>query len=418
MSELRSQPTPTARGDVRRLALARAISVTGGAAAYTALMDAIFRATDGDAGWLSAALLATIGVEGLASPLGGVIADRVDRRRVMVASDLLGAGCFLAMALIRDPGALLAAAFVSAVVETPFWSASVAAIPNLVPEEDLAWANSLVSVGRNAGITIGPVIGGVLAATIGAPAVFVANAASFVISAVLVLSVRGRFAAPRGEGDRGAGGLRAGFTFLLGDRVLRRMTLAWVALVLGAGAAMVADRPLAEAFGAGSVGFGLLIGAWGLGSVTGSLAGRVLDARTEPLGLVAGTAVTAVAGLAVGVSPWFPPVLALSFLWGTGDAFTVVAEQGIVQRRTPDGLRSRVSAASDGIVHGALAVGFAAAGPLLELAGPQGVYAIGGATAGAAALLLLPMVRWAGAGAQAGSPRAGQVEPGRRGMVP
>lgn len=418
MSELRSQPTPTARGDVRRLALARAISVTGGAAAYTALMDAIFRATGGDAGWLSAALLATIGVEGLASPLGGVIADRVDRRRVMVASDLLGAGCFLAMALIRDPGALLAVAFVSAVVETPFWSASVAAIPNLVPEEDLAWANSLVSVGRNAGITIGPVIGGVLAATIGAPAVFVANAASFVISAVLVLSVRGRFAAPRGEGDRGAGGLRAGFTFLLGDRVLRRMTLAWVALVLGAGAAMVADRPLAEAFGAGSVGFGLLIGAWGLGSVTGSLAGRVLDARTEPLGLVAGTAVTAVAGLAVGVSPWFPPVLALSFLWGTGDAFTVVAEQGIVQRRTPDGLRSRVSAASDGIVHGALAVGFAAAGPLLELAGPQGVYAIGGATAGAAALLLLPLVRWAGAGAQAGSPRAGQVEPGRRGMVP
>ncbi|HWO69579.1 MAG TPA: MFS transporter, partial [Actinomycetota bacterium] len=395
MSELRSQPTPTARGDVRRLALARAISVTGGAAAYTALMDAIFRATGGDAGWLSAALLATIGVEGLASPLGGVIADRVDRRRVMVASDLLGAGCFLAMALIRDPGALLAAAFVSAVVETPFWSASVAAIPNLVPEEDLAWANSLVSVGRNAGITIGPVIGGVLAATIGAPAVFVANAASFVISAVLVLSVRGRFAAPRGEGDRGAGGLRAGFTFLLGDRVLRRMTLAWVALVLGAGAAMVADRPLAEAFGAGSVGFGLLIGAWGLGSVTGSLAGRVLDARTEPLGLVAGTAVTAVAGLAVGVSPWFPPVLALSFLWGTGDAFTVVAEQGIVQRRTPDGLRSRVSAASDAIVHGALAVGFAAAGPLLELAGPQGVYAIGGATAGAAALLLLPLVRWA-----------------------
>jgi predicted MFS family arabinose efflux permease len=403
---------------VRRLALARAISVTGGAAAYTALMDAIFRATDGDARWLSAALLATIGVEGVASPLGGVIADRADRRRVMVASDLLGAGCFLAMALIRDPGALLAVAFVSAVVETPFWSASVAAIPNLVPEEDLAWANSLVSVGRNAGITVGPVLGGLVAAAVGPRPVFVGNAASFVISALLILSVRGRFAAPRGEGDRGAGGLRAGFTFLLGDRVLGRMTLAWVALVLGAGAAMVADRPLAEAFGAGSVGFGLLIGAWGLGSVTGSLAGRVLDARTEPIGLVAGTAVTAVAGLAVGVSPWFPPVLALSFLWGSGDAFTAVAEQGIVQRRTPDGLRSRVSAASDGIVHGALALGFAAAGPLLEIAGPQGVYAIGGATAGAAALLLLPMVRWPGAEAQEGSPRAGKVEPGPRGMLP
>ncbi len=222
MSRSMPRSTAAARADVRRLALARAISVTGGAAANTALMDAIFRATGGDARWLSAALLATIGVEGLASPLGGVIADRVDRRRVMVASDLLGAGCFLAMALIRDPGALLAAAFASAVVETPFWSASVAAIPNLVPDEDLAWANSLVSVGRNVGITIGPVLGGVLAAGVGPRAVFVGNAASFVVSALLVLSVRGRFAAPRGEGGRGDGGLRAGFAFLLGDPALRR----------------------------------------------------------------------------------------------------------------------------------------------------------------------------------------------------
>jgi predicted MFS family arabinose efflux permease len=406
------EPTPS-RASVRRLAVARAISVTGGAAAYTALMDAIFRKTGGDPGWMSAALLLTFGVEGLAGPIGGFLSDRLDRRRVMVASDLLGATCFLAMGLAADPGLLLAIAFLSAVVETPFWSASMAAIPNLVEERDLAWANSLVAVGRNAGITIGPVVGGVLAATIGAPAVFLANAASFLVSAALILTVRGRFSAPRTDGEaREHRGLLAGFAFLLRDPVLRRITAAWVVIVLGAGSAMVADRALAEVFGAGPIGFGLLIAAWGLGSVVGSLAGWVLDARTEPIGLLAGTTATAVAGLATGVSPWFVPILGLSFLWGTGDALTLVAEQGIRQRRTPDVVRSRVMAASDAIVHTALAMGFGLAGPLLRLAGPQGVYAIGGAAAAVAALLFVPMVRSGRASAAVGeetAPAAGSV---------
>lgn len=388
---------PTARRDVRRLATARAISVTGGAAAYTALMDAIFRATNGDPGWMSAALLLTFGVEGLAGPVGGFLSDRLDRRAVMVASDLAAAACFLAMTVAHEQGPLLAIAFVSAVVEAPFWSASAAAVPNLVEERDLAWANSLVAVGRNAGVTVGPVLGGVLAATVGAPAVFAANAGSFLVSAALVVTIRGRFSAPRAEADpEEHRGILAGFGFLLRDGVLRRITASWVVVVLGAGSAMVADRALAEVFGVGSIGFGLLIAAWGLGSMIGSLAGRVLDARTEPLGLVGGTAATAVAGLATGLSPWFGPILGLSFLWGAGDAFTLVAEQEIRQRRTPDAVRSRVMAASDAVVHTALAIGFGLAGPLLRLAGPRGVYAIGGGAAAVAALLLLPTLRAVG----------------------
>lgn len=160
-----AQRTPP-KTAVRRLAVARLISITGGAAAYTALMFTVYELT-GSPTWLSATLFLTFGVSGFIAPLAGAIGDRFDRRRVMIVSDLAGVAAFAAMAAARDPGWLLALAFVSAVVETPFWMASGAAIPNLVGPEDLSWANGLITLGRNAGIMVGPALGGLLVATIG-----------------------------------------------------------------------------------------------------------------------------------------------------------------------------------------------------------------------------------------------------------
>ena len=112
--------TSSARSAVRRLAIARLISVTGGAAAFAALNYTIYERT-GSAAWLSASLLLTFGVSGLFAPLGGVLGDRFDRKRVMIASDLAGAACFAAMGLVEEPALLIAVGFLAAVVETPFW---------------------------------------------------------------------------------------------------------------------------------------------------------------------------------------------------------------------------------------------------------------------------------------------------------
>jgi MFS family permease len=387
--------TRTPRSAVRRLALARLISVTGGAAAFAALNFTIYERT-GSTAWLSASLLLTFGVAGLFSPIGGAIGDRFDRRQVMIASDLGGAACFAAMALVRDPGWLLAVAFVAAVVETPFWSASAAAVPNMVSSEDLSWANGLLQLGGNAGIMLGPALGGALLAVLGAGPVFGANAVSFVVSAALVATVHGRFAGDRGDEEEHRG-LAAGVTFIARDRVLRTMVLAWVVFVLGIGVAMVADVPLAEAFGTGSTGYGLMIAAWGAGSVLGSLSGRWMTEATEPRALVLGTAVIGVTTAGIALSPWFPPVLVLLFAAGLGDAVTMVAEKGIQQRRTPDAVRSRVVAASEAAISLAIAVGFALGGPVVDLIGPRGAYAIGGASALLAAAVLLPVLRSEGA---------------------
>ena len=384
--------TDRPRSAVRRLALARLISITGGAAAFAALNFTIYERT-GSAAWLSASLLLTFGASGLFAPLGGVLGDRFDRRKVMIASDLAGAVAFGAMAFVEDPAFLLAIGFVTAVVETPFWSASQAAIPNLVGKDDLAWANGLVQVGANAGIMLGPAVGGVLLAAVGAGMVFGLNAISFVLSALVVATVRGRFSEDRSELEDEHRGLKAGFVFIRHDRVLRVLVLAWTVFVLGIGMVMVADVPLVELFGAGATGYGMLIGAWGAGSVIGSLAGRMLNEGNESRALFAGTVLIGVTTAGVALSPWFVAVLVLILLAGLADAIVMVADRSIQQRRTPDVVRSRVVSASESVITIALAAGFVLGGPAIELIGPRGVYALGGAFAFVGAVVLLPILR-------------------------
>ena len=383
-----------ARAAVHRLAFARLISVTGGAAAYTALMATIYERTDGSPGWLSATLLLTFGVGGFVGPFAGHIGDRFDRRKVMIASELVGAGAFAGMALVHSPMALLGFAFVSAVADQPFFAASRAAIPNLVDDESqLAWANSWVSVGVNAGITLGPVLGGVLVAALGPSWVFGANALTFVVSVCLVWSVRRPFSgAHTDEEAQEHRGVVAGFRFIRRDPLLLRIVLAAGVMVLGLGMAMVADRPLAEHFGAGDVGFGLIISCWGAGSVIGSLLGRRLTERTERRWVVLGTAGIAVTALAMGLSPAFWPVLVFVMANGIADAIAIVADQGIKQRRTPDVVRARVMSASEAVAHIALAVGYGIAGPVLALTSAQGLYVAAALASGVATLILLPIV--------------------------
>jgi MFS family permease len=389
------------RSNIRRLAIGRLISVTGGAAAYTALMFTVWRDT-GSAAWQSGTLLLTFGVVGLLAPLTGHLGDRLDRRKVMIASEGVAAAFFLAMAFAHRPEVLVPLAFASAVAESPFWSASAAAIPALAErEEDIARANSLLGIGRNAGIMVGPMIGGVLIAVIGpghGPAwVFGLNAMTFVISMMLTISVRGSYRESRtAEEEAEHVGVMAGVRFLWRERVLRRMTLAWLVFLLGAGMGMVADAPLAQSFHVGSVGFGLLIACWGGGSVLGSLLGSRLTVRTEPMWLVLGAAGIALGHLGVGLAPVFALVLASGLLMGTSDGLTMVAETGIMQRLTPDAVRSRVMAAFDAVLSLGLAIAYIFAGPVLAAIGPQRVYLVGGVAATAATLVLLPLWRLRG----------------------
>src|SRR6478736_2442348 len=386
----------SARTRIRRLAIGRLISITGGAAAYTALNFTVWERTHSPS-MQALSLLLTFGVAGLLGSFAGALGDRFDRRDVMIWSEAISASFFVAMVFTHAPTTLIILAFGSAVAELPFFSASRAAIPNLVEsEEQISWANGLVTMGVHAGIAVGPVLGGVLLIPFGASGVFALNALTFGVSLVLTLTVHGNFQEDRTTQAASADGdasILAGLAFLWRERVLRRMAIAWFVFVLGMGMSMVADAPLAEFFGAGSIGFALLITCWGSGSVLGAACGRFMNARTEPVWLAVASFGIAAAAFGVGWAPALPVALVCLLIMGTCDGITMVAENGIMQRRTPDALRSRTMAAFEAVLSLGLAIAYILAGPVLRAVGPQPVYRIGGLTALVAALTLSPLIR-------------------------
>jgi MFS family permease len=367
------------------------ISLTGTEAAFTALLFVLFDRT-GSSRWVSLALLVTFGTRGLLTPLGGSLGDRFDRRLVMIGSELLGAACFTALAFAHTPGPLLLLAFLATVAETPFFPAASAAVPNLVPAGDLAWANATIAFGSNVGYLAGPALGGVLVASIGAPAVFLFNAATFVVSAGLVASVAGSFSSQRTE-EETFRGIRAGVRFMLSQPVLRTMTAAFAVFAVAIGSVLVAEVPLAVSFGTGSVGYGLIATAFGVGALVGSVAGRFLTESNERRLLVACSFVTAVGLGSVAVAPAFWVVLFAMLVSGGSDGLVDVAVEVIYQRLSPDAVRSRVLAGLETVFQLGLAVSFLFAGPLIDGLGAKAAYALAGMGCGVAALMLMPLLR-------------------------
>jgi MFS family permease len=226
--------------------------------------------------------------------------------------------------------------------------------------------------------------------------VFAINGVSFLVSVLLTVSVRGSYADRRTQADIDEHrGIMAGVRFLLHEPVLRRMCLAFFVFVLGAGMGMVADAALAESFRVGALGFGALVACWGIGATLGNGAGRWLNPRRELRSIVWGCAGIAVAALGVGFAPAFPLVLACLLVFGTCDGISIVSENGVIQRRTPDAVRSRVLAAFEALLSIGMAVAYLAAGPMLNAFGPRALYRIAGVSAGGAFVLLLPLLRTA-----------------------
>jgi MFS family permease len=399
----------TGRSAVRRVAAARGISLTGSQAAFAALAYIVYRLTDESAAWLSVTLLLTMGVQGMVQPIASWFGDRFDRRRVLVVSDLLAAFGFVALAFARTPGQLVAIACVTAILEAPVWAVAAAAIPNLIDEDHLSWANGQVAIGRNLGSFAGPLLGTAIAAAL-APGmhplpdrlyaagafVFGINAASFLVSAWLIGRTPGRFNDERPSKEEHAG-IRAGFRYALSDRVLRAILVGWSVLILGAGLILVAELPLADSFDQGAFGYGLLNALWAGGAALGAvLAGRWLTARREPQTLLFAIFVGGLIMFGIGWSPVW--ILALAFVVTEGicEGFASVAEQGLLQRRTPDDVRSRVVGAVEAATLIALAISFAIGGQIVDVVGPRAAYYIGGVTTLTAALIMAGPMRHPG----------------------
>jgi MFS family permease len=379
---------------VRRLAISQGLSLAARGAATTALIWVVYESTH-SSWWVSVAMLAIFGISTAVSPWTGHVGDRHDRRMVVIVSAALAGAAFFASAVLVGVGLvdLVVAMMVAAAATQGSLGAAVqGAVPNLVAEDDLGRANSTIGVFKSAGYMLGPGVGGMLLAVISPADVFVISGLIMVAASALMWDVEDELQSH--NRDESVGGKLDGYRQLMADRYMRRLTVAWALVMIGIGPVIVAEVTLATDFHVGSLGYGLISVAWDGGGIVGAvLAGRYVARRYESSAVIVGSVAIALGFIVVGVTPVFWPVLAGMMIAGVFDSLGTVAAQNITQRRTPNILQSRVSAALDAVVLGAMAASFGLGAPLIELFGAQGTYLVAAGITLVGALILLPTMR-------------------------
>ena len=380
----------------RLLALATLGSAVGTWLAFVALTIDVYDRT-GSAVWVSALLIADFLPAILIGLAAAAVVDRLPRRRLMVASDLVRVAIFAALPFADDATTIVALAAVAGFATGFFRPALYAGLPNLLPDEDLPHANSLLQTIENLAWALGPVIGGVLVAATGPDAAYWINSVTFLLSAALLAGIPDRLlqAAPA-VGRAYWRDLTDGYRLVRNSRALLTVLTAWNVIMLASAGVNVAEVVLAkEAFGAGDFGYGLLVGATGVGLALGSLvAGSLLDRRA--IGTVYATSIGLVAlgmfGAAASPNVWV--AAACVVVLGTGNGAAVVCNALLVQRGAPDALRGRAFTLLMSSNYVVLGIGMIAAGPLTDEIGPRMVWAVAGALSAVAAIVGL----WLGRG--------------------
>ena len=382
--------------DFRLLYFGTLISLGGDWFLTVALLDLVLQLT-GSATLASVMLLCQTLPIFLFTPHAGHVIDRADRRKLMISVDVLRAFACLLPLFARTP-ATLPFAYLGVVLisigSAYFEPASHAALPNLVAPEDLGAANVLMGSTWGTMLAVGAAIGGLVTMVLGRDASFLFDAASFLVSALLLWRIRGRFSEERDahhDHPPFVESLRETLRFARAHpRVLGLLTVKG-GYGLGAGVVAMLSVFGREVFQAGAMGIGLLFAARGFGALFGPFLVRAL-ARTDDgryrtiafciLAFGAGYAALAVSTtLAAGIA-------AIAFAHLGGGAAWQISTYGL-QREVPDAIRGRVFSADYGFVTLTMALSGLAAGVASDQWGP----AVG--TFATAMVCVLFAVTWA-----------------------
>jgi predicted MFS family arabinose efflux permease len=250
-------------------------------------------------------------------------------------------------------------------------------MPNLVDDEELPEATSLLQTVENLTWMVGPVVGGLVLAAQGPELAYWVNAATFVVSALLLARIpAARLQAGQVESRGHWGDLADGFRVVLDSRALLTVLVVWNVVMLGVGGINVAEVALAkESLDSGDIGFGVLVGAGGLGLTLGSFAaGQVVErlgiGRVYFYGIALMAGGYGIAALAPSIWVAVPAVVVAAF----GNGAAVVCNALFVQRGAPDELRGRAFTVIMSANYALLGLGMILAGPLTDAFGARVVW--------------------------------------------
>src|SRR5262245_5728037 len=304
---------------------------------------------------------------------GGIISDRLERRRVMIAADIVralvvGVTAVLSLAGVLEIWHLVLLAVLYGAGEAFFGPAFGALIPDVVAPHELVEANSLDQLVRQAcERLIGPAIGGFIVAAIGAGGAFLVDSGTFVVSALCIWGLRVRSLPGAGVEPSARRELREGMRFV------RSQPWLWATLIAASLSLLAFMGPLEvllpfvvrNDLDAGAGGYGAVLAAGGAGSVLASL---IVSQRGAPRRYLTfayamwTVSTVAFVGYAVGTALW--QFMAFAVVFGACETAGMVVWGTLMSSRVPPGLRGRVHSLDWFVSIGLVPVSFALTGPL------------------------------------------------------
>jgi DHA3 family tetracycline resistance protein-like MFS transporter len=345
--------------------------------------------------------------------LSGVLSDRFDRRRLLIAADVIRGLAIAVLGTLATFGALdlwqvygLVAVF--GVGQSLYGPAYHSILPDLVPPRMLVQANSLAQFSRPFAMTLlGPALGGLVVGTLGTGAAFYVDAATFAFSGLMLALMHGVARAPRDD-DHGSiwREAREGLRF-----VFRRPWL-WAGMAAATISLLCVWGPwevlvpflVKNDLGGDATALGFVFAAGGAGAVLAAVVTGQRDLPRKPITVLYWAwAISAFAMIGFGVSSAIWQAMLACFVMESGMTVLLVLWYTVVQRLVPSTILGRVSSLDWLISVAGVPASFALVGPLAGSIGTRGTLILAGAVGGSVILLFLYGVSGARAPEQEGS---------------
>jgi MFS family permease len=328
----------------------------------------LFRLVDAHRPGVAVAVLfgALIVPRAVVGPFAGVLVDRFDTRAVLTVVVAWQAVITVGLALTDHAALSIAGAYALGVLATVVNAAVFTLLPTILGGDRVTAANSYYELATSLSVSVGPMVGGALVAWWGGRSALLIDAATFAVVVPVVLAAHlTRSPAPTEASPlRWFGGAGLGVRLLFADPVIRRTMVIVVAGVVATSAIDVALAYFVHQYlHAGTVGYGIMLGLWGIGMVGGSLfAARSVKPGREHAWLVGGIAVI---GFAIGVAGLAPNAIVLaltSLVGGVANSLFNIAGRSLVHHRIDPQYYGRVGAARLALISVAVAIGYGLGG--------------------------------------------------------
>ena len=363
--------------DFRLLAGAVFVSALGDWLALTPLALHLHETT-GSGIWVAALFIAVWSPSIVLAGVAGLLVDRLETRRLLGFVSLAQAAIALVLAFSSSSGAIIALATLLGIGYALAQPAEFALVPAVAGEAQLDKANGWVETARYTGFTLGPLLGGVLAAAGGMKVALIVNAVSFVAVALAAWLIRARRAVEVDEGESARA--RDGIAYLFRDRVLALvMAVAFTSLLFMTASVSAEVFFAKDVLDVGDVGFGALMTSWTVGMSLGAL----VLARRFRMALAAGALYAVVVqslGLAL-PTLWlvFPFALVSYCVGGLAHGLKNVLIRTLIHERVPSRLHGRAYAAYNGMRNAAELFAMAVGGVLVVAIGARWTLFLAGA---------------------------------------